>query len=259
METVSLFGLPFYSGNMAGAVEVAFGRLRDGCRCAVFTPNAEILRNCIEDEAMYALALQADLLLPDGIGVVKAAQILDVPLTGRLPGVDFAAALAKRAACEGVSLYLFGAAPGVAERAAENLQSTYPGLRVCGCRNGYFSPQEEEQIALDIAQSGAGIVFVCLGSPKQEAFIAAHGQAFEGKICVGLGGSLDVFAGTVRRAPALFIRLHAEWLYRLLCQPTRLKRMLRIPGLFAAARKEKRRLKKEGGENCGKTGGAGRA
>ena len=256
MKTVSLFGLPFYGGDMKGAVTFAFGRLQKGQRCAVFTPNAEILRNCIEDEGMYQLALQADLLLPDGFGVVKAGRILEQPLTDRLPGIDFAAALAERASQEGVGLFLFGAAPGVAEKAAENLTAKYPGLHVCGVRNGYFSPQEEPLIAEQIAQSGAGIVFVCLGSPKQEAFIAAHGQAFEGKICIGLGGSLDVFAGTVRRAPTLFIRFHLEWLYRLLCQPSRLKRMMRIPGLFAAARREKRRLQKEGGKNDGKTGGA---
>ena len=165
--------------------------------------------------------------------MIYAAKILGRPLKGRVPGIDFAAALLGRAAGMGKRLYLLGAAPGVAEQAAVNLQAAYPGLVVCGVHDGYF--QEDGPVADAIRAARADIVFVCLGFPKQEKWIAANGEAAGARLYIGLGGSLDVFAGKVERAPESFQKLGLEWLYRLIRQPSRIGRMSKLPLFLVSA------------------------
>ena len=133
----------------------------------------------------------------------------------------------------GKRLYLLGAAPGVAEQAAVNLQAAYPGLVVCGAHDGYF--QEDGPVAGAIRAARADIVFVCLGFPKQEKWIDANGEAAGARLYIGLGGSLDVFAGKVERAPASFQKLGLEWLYRLIRQPSRIGRMSKLPLFLVSA------------------------
>ena len=172
-------------------------------------------------------------MLPDGVGVVYAAKILGRPLQGRLPGCDFAAALCAWMAEHGKKLFLLGAKPGVAEQAARNLQQAHPGLTVCGTHDGYFS--QDDPVAEEIRAAGADAVFVCLGAPKQEYWMIEHGPATGAAFLIGLGGSLDVFAGTVKRAPEGWQKLGLEWLYRLLKQPSRIARMAKLPLFLASA------------------------
>ncbi len=167
------------------------------------------------------------------MGVVHAAKILGRPLKGRVPGIDFASALMGRMAGTGRRLYLLGAAPGVAEQAAVNLRAAYPGLVVCGARDGYF--QDDGPVIEDIRRARADVVFVCLGFPKQEKWIAAHGGEAGARLYIGLGGSLDVFAGRVERAPESFQRLGLEWLYRLAKEPSRIGRMAKLPLFLVSA------------------------
>ena len=167
------------------------------------------------------------------MGVIYAAKILGRPLRARVPGIDFAAALLARVAGTGKRLFLLGAAPGVAELAAVNLRAAYPGLVVCGFHDGYF--KEDRPVADAIREARADLVFVCLGAPKQEKWIAANGAAAGARLYVGLGGSLDVFAGKVERAPESFQRLGLEWLYRLLKQPSRIGRMAKLPLFLVSA------------------------
>lgn len=205
----------------------------------VATPNPEIVEVCREDpEAMEAVR-GADLVLADGIGVIYGAKILGTPLKGRVPGIAFAQRIMGRMAENGRTLFLLGAKPGVAEQAAENLKREYPGLRIAGTHDGYF--QEDAPVVSAIQASGADVVFVCLGAPKQEKWMQRNGEATGAHLLVGLGGCLDVFSGQVKRAPAVFQRLGLEWLYRLATNPSRIGRMMKLPLFLVHAAGEKRK------------------
>ena len=193
----------------------------------VVTPNPEFLLTARKDPEFQKVLNEADLTLPDGIGVVYAAKILGTPLRGRVPGIEFAQGLMGRMAGTGKKLFLLGAKPGVAEKAADNLRKTYPGLNICGVHDGYF--QSDAPVAEAIRASGADVVFVCLGAPKQELWMAGHGPETGARLMVGLGGCLDVFAGNVQRAPEFWQRAGLEWLYRLFKEPRRIGRMVKLP------------------------------
>ena len=199
----------------------------------VVTPNPEIVETCRADAAANAAVNGADLVLPDGIGIVYGAKILHQPLRGRVPGIEFGTGMIERCAKLGKSVYLLGAKPGVAVQAAENLKNRFPGLVIAGTHDGYF--KEDAPIAAEIKASGADMALVCLGAPKQECFMHDHRAELNVRLMIGLGGSLDGFAGTVRRAPKWMIRLQLEWLYRLLCEPSRIGRMMRLPKFVFAA------------------------
>ena len=191
------------------------------------TPNPEFLRLAKKDGEFRAVLNGAGLVLPDGVGVTYAAKLLGCPLKGKVPGIDFAARLMAWMAGEGKRLFLLGAKPGVAEQAALNLLAAYPGLIVCGTHDGYF--QDSAPVVDEIRASCADVVFVCLGAPKQEFWMAQYGPLTGAKLMVGLGGSLDVFAGVVERAPEGWQRLGLEWLYRLIKEPRRIGRMAKLP------------------------------
>lgn len=228
-----VLGVAFDDVTMDEAVDRALAMLEEDGPHLVVTPNPEIVQRAKQDPEFARILAGAHLVIPDGIGVVYAARILGRPLKGRVPGIDFAAALLGRAAGMGKRLYLLGAAPGVAEQAAVNLQAAYPGLVVCGVHDGYF--QEDGPVADAIRAARADIVFVCLGFPKQEKWIAANGEAAGARLYIGLGGSLDVFAGKVERAPESFQKLGLEWLYRLIRQPSRIGRMSKLPLFLVSA------------------------
>lgn len=172
---------------------------------------------------------RAALLLPDGIGVVLAAKLLGAKGVERVPGSEFMPALCEIARQRGLSVYLYGGTEGVNERAVGALAVQFPGLSVAGRSNGYVPAESMEQLVTSINDSGASILFVALGSPRQELWIAKYGPQLKVKICQGVGGTFDVIAGDVKRAPALFRRLHLEWFYRLVTNPTRAKRQASLP------------------------------
>lgn len=224
---ISVLGVGFDNLTLEEAVERGMELLHSPGAHYVVTPNPEIVEICRENLAAREAVNQADLVLADGIGVVKGAAMLGTPLKGRVPGIEFAAGLMERMAAEGLSLYLLGAKPGVAERAAENLQRQYPGLIVAGTHDGYF--QEDGPVVEAIRASGADVVFVCLGAPKQEKWMRKNGEATGAHLLVGLGGCLDVFSGEVRRAPEVFQKLGLEWLHRLAKNPSRIGRIMKLP------------------------------
>lgn len=228
-----ILGVAFDNVTMAEAVDRAMALLEREGPHLVVTPNAEIVQQARSDPEFAALIAQADLVLPDGVGVVYASRILGRPLKGRVPGVDFAGALMDRMAKLNKRLFLLGAKPGVAEEAARRLAAQHPGLTVCGVHDGYF--REDAPVVQAIREAGADVVFVCLGAPKQEKWAAAHGGETGARLLVGLGGSLDVFAGQVDRAPESWQRLGLEWLYRAIRQPSRFKRIAKLPGFLLSA------------------------
>ena len=224
-----IMGVFFHNVDMEQAVAIAMDAVAEKKPCRVVTPNAEIGMLCKRDAELRRVVNESGLVLPDGIGVVYAAKILGIPLKGKVAGVEFADQLAGALAKQGGSLYLFGGKPGVAEAAAEKLTEKYPGLQIAGIRNGYFKPEEEPQIVAAIRESGADALYVCLGAPKQELWMDRWNSELGVPVRAGLGGSLDVLSGQVKRAPRIFIKLGLEWFYRLLTQPKRFFRMLRLP------------------------------
>lgn len=236
---INILGVGFDNLTMGEAVECAFAMLHTEGADYVVTPNPEIVEVCREDAEAMAAVNGASLVLPDGIGVIKGAAILGTPLKERTPGVEFAAHLMERMAGEGLSLYLLGAKPGVADLAAKNMAEKYPGLKIAGTHDGYF--KEDAPIVEEIRKSGADCVFVCLGAPKQEKWMAKNGAATGAKLLCGLGGSVDVFAGTVERAPKFWCDHNLEWFYRLCKEPRRIGRMMKLPLFLVHVRQEKKK------------------
>ena len=205
----------------------------------VVTPNPEIVELCRENLAAKIAVNEADLVLADGIGVVKGAAMLGTPLKGRVPGIEFAAGLMAGLAANGKTLYLLGAKPSVAQQAAQRLQATYPGLVIAGTHDGYF--KDDAAVAEEIRKTGADVVFVCLGAPKQELWMKKFGPATGAHLLCGLGGSLDVFAGVVERAPKFWSDHGLEWFYRLCREPRRIGRMMKLPLFLVHVQQEKRK------------------
>ena len=237
-----ILGVGFDDLTIEEAADRASALLEEEGFHYVVTPNPELVDRARREETFREALNGADLVLPDGIGVVYAARLLGRPLKGRCPGIDFAGKLMMRMARKGQRLYLLGAKPGVAEAAAARLEARCPGLTICGVHDGYF--REDGPVVEDIRKSGADVVFVCLGFPKQEYWMKKNGPATGARLLAGLGGSLDVFAGVVERAPESWQRLGLEWLYRLTREPQRIGRMARLPLFLAAALGERRKERK---------------
>ena len=231
---IDILGVGFDNLTMTEAVARGCELLAGEGAHYVVTPNPEIVETCRADAEAMAAVNGADLVLPDGIGVIYGAKLLGTPLKSRVPGIEFGTAMLAHCAETGKKVFLFGAKPGVAEQAAKNLCEKLPGLQIAGTHDGYFTDAESDVIAAEIRTSGADMALVCLGAPKQELFMKNHLDELHIKLMIGLGGSLDSFAGTVKRAPKWMIRCNLEWLYRLIKEPKRFGRMLRLPKyLFA--------------------------
>ncbi len=224
---IDVMGLKFDSMTMDEALSRAEALLRGDKAAYVVTPNAEIAYEALHDGQLREMLNGADLMLPDGAGVVLASKLLRTPVKQKVAGVDFAAGLLGVLERNGQSLYLLGCKTGIGELAAQKMLEAHPQLRIAGIADGYF--QDEAPVIAKINASGADALFVCLGAPKQERFMVQHQQELHVHLMAGLGGSLDAFAGTVQRAPAWMIRLNLEWLYRLIREPKRFRRMLRLP------------------------------
>lgn len=194
----------------------------DGKPHSVFTPNPEIILECEKDEELKKIINSADLKLPDGIGVVIASKIVKNPLSERVSGFDYVCELLKTDR----SFYLFGSKPGVAEKAMANLVEQ--GVNVVGCHHGYFD--DDTEIINDIKAKKPDVLVVCLGAPKQERWIYKNMAELNVPVSIGAGGTVDVLAGEVERAPAIYQKLCIEWLYRALKEPKkRFPRIAKLP------------------------------
>ncbi|MDI7276140.1 MAG: WecB/TagA/CpsF family glycosyltransferase [Anaerolineae bacterium] len=195
----------------------------------VVTVNPEFVMIARRDPAFREVLERADLALPDGIGLLHAARVLGRPLRGRATGVDTVLALADAAAEREVSFFLLGGQPGVAEAAAARLVTRQPRLRIAGTYAGSPSPDEEEEIVERVRRAAPDYLFVAYGAPQQDLWIARNLQRLGVPVAMGVGGVFDYLSGRVPWAPAAWRRLGLEWLYRLMHQPWRWRRMLALP------------------------------
>ena len=233
----NVLGVQYDNVTMEEALQIGRQLLQGEKAAYCVTPNAEMAYEALHDQDFCALLNGADLVLPDGAGVVLGAKILKTPLKQKVAGIEFAQNLLPILAETGAKLYLLGSKPGVAVLAAEKMLQKHPTLQICGMQDGYF--KDEEAVIAKINESEADVLYVCLGAPKQEKFMQRHQADLKVKLMIGLGGTLDGIAGTVKRAPKWMIKLQLEWLYRLIKQPKRLGRMMRLPKFIFAALKKR--------------------
>lgn len=228
---VDVMGVLFDNVTMDEALDRARALMAGGTHYCV-TPNPEIVYEAMHDPEFCRLLNGAALVLPDGVGVLLGAKLLGTPLKARVGGADFAERLLPILEEDGRRLFLLGGRPGVAEQAADNLRARYPRLQICGVHDGYF--QDDGPVVDRIRDASPAALFVCMGAPRQEKFIKAHEHELAVPLMIGLGGTLDVFAGNVRRAPVWMQRMGLEWFYRLCREPKRLGRMMRLPKFVLA-------------------------
>lgn len=215
----------------AEAIQRVSDMLRSGQRPhSIFASNPEKSFSVPKDPDLHKVFEQADLLLPDGIGMVWAAQVLHGACLERIPGSEFIEDICRLAAKEGYKIFIYGAEEEVNRESARVLKKRYPGLLIAGRANGYSSTAEMPDLIKRINESGAEILFLALGSPKQEKWFATNQDKLTHvRVVQGIGGTLDTIAGKVKRAPEFWCRHSAEWLYRLLTEPRRIKRQKVLP------------------------------
>ena len=239
-EIATILDVPVVPYTMDEAVTKLTQDTLQNKRNFVVTANAEIIMIAQDDKEYKTLLSEtADLVLPDGAGTVWAGNYLGYSIPERVAGYDLYLRLLEEAATKKLPVYFFGGKPGIAEEAAAEGKRRWPGLDVAGCRNGYFSAEEEPEIIKGINRSGAAMLFAALGAPKQEKWLAKYREELKPCLLMGIGGSFDVLAGKVQRAPKWMQDARQEWFYRLVKQPSRFGRMLALPKFVIAVRNEK--------------------
>lgn len=230
IEPIKILGVPVHPMTMAEAVNSLEQRMLGGEQTFVVTANAEIIMMC-QDDAEYnnIISKQAELVLPDGAGAVWAGRHLGYKVPERVAGFDLYNQLLALSAQKGYKAYFFGGSSGIAEAAKAKSEEMYPGVQVVGCHNGYFTDADVPAIIKEINNSGAEMLFVALGAPKQEKWILAHRHELRPRILMGIGGSFDVLAGKMERAPKWMQDASLEWAFRLYKQPSRFMRMMALP------------------------------
>ncbi len=229
---VRLLGVRLHGVGLSEALAEAERFMAEDKPHMIVTLDASGVVQAREDEELHRITEEADLVAPDGAGVVLAARMLNLPIDTRCAGCDMIVDLCRVAVRRGRSVYLLGAEPGVAGAAANRLTQQIPGLEIAGYHHGYFSADEEVQIVKDIKQTRPGVLLVALGIPKQEKWIKKHLQDLQVPVCIGVGGSLDIISGHKKRAPMWMQRAGLEWLYRTIKEPRRLPRLAALPKIL---------------------------
>lgn len=228
-KSVKIFGVRFDNVDAEEANKQFIALMGNDKLGMIYTPNTEIIMKAQDDPEFKAILNEGDLVIPDGIGVVLASKIHHLGLTERVPGIELMTMMLEYCNRSGKSIYLFGGQPKVAEQAAVKIKETYPNLKIAGTRDGFYESHQELHILDEINEKKPDILFVALGAPKQEKWISKYKKTINAKVAMGVGGALDVWAGTVKRAPVFYQKTGLEWFYRLLKQPTRIMRMMSLP------------------------------
>ena len=226
-QTVSIMNIDFLNKTKADFLEEClYPRLQQEKKSFIVTANPEIVMNAREDAGYKKIVQTADYIVPDGAGILLAAKIMKQPLQERIAGSDLMIDLLTFAEAQGLSCYFLGAEQGVNDQAVREALKRFPRLKIAGHHHGYFS--DDDQVAEAVQQSRPDIILVALGFPRQEKWIAKHIDGFDKGLFIGVGGSLDILAGKVKRAPDKWIKYNLEWLYRILQQPFRVKRIFKV-------------------------------
>ena len=195
----------------------------------IVTADASMIVMAREDPALAEIMLDADVVTADGAGILWASRRLGIPIASRVSGVDLVERICERSASTGMRVFFLGAAPGVADEAAENLRAKYPGAQIVGTRNGFFSESEEFGVVTAVTNAHPDVLLVAFGIPKQEIFIKKYRDVFGASVLIGIGGSFDIYSGRVKRAPAWMQSTGLEWLYRLYQNPKKIGKVMMLP------------------------------
>lgn len=237
---IEILSIPIWNVTMDETRDYVFQWIDEGRAASIATANAEMLMKSKTDHELFHILKNADMVIPDGAGVLWAAEQQGKTFKERVTGFDLAYRLLQEATVRQTPVYLFGGAEGIVDKAVENCENKFGKLKLAGTHSGFFTADEERDIIRDIRESGARILLVALGVPKQEKWIKQHLPELGPCVCIGVGGTFDVLAGKSGRAPEWMQHNRLEWLYRLFKEPTRFKRMLALPKFVAAVRFEKR-------------------
>ncbi|GEK90498.1 WecB/TagA/CpsF family glycosyltransferase [Alkalibacterium kapii] len=243
METkVTILGIPFDNITRKDFLNALYKRMNNRQKTFLVTANPEIVMYAHDNEDYYKLLLQADYIAPDGIGIVKASRTLGKPIKERVPGYELMLGLLEMADLEKRNVYFIGAEEEVIESTVSRVKKKWPNINIAGYHHGYFNHADPEMIE-KVKATEPDLIFVAFGFPRQEKWISNYlSQASHG-IAVGVGGSFDVLSGKTKRAPALIQSLHIEWLYRLVRQPSRYKRMAVLPRFIKQVYRQKKKEK----------------
>ncbi|MFV0441110.1 MAG: WecB/TagA/CpsF family glycosyltransferase [Lachnospirales bacterium] len=228
-----ILNVRFDTFSMKDSVDYVYDFLNGEENHIIVTPNPEMVMASRKDEEFERILNSADFCMPDGIGVVWASKFNSKIIDERVGGCDFTMNLFEKISREekAVKIYILGAAKGVAKKAKINIETKYKNIDVVGTADGYFEEKSEEVVIEEIKTSKPDILLVGLGMKRQEKWISKNIE-LPSKISMGVGGTIDVLAGEVKRAPDFFIKFHLEWFYRIAKQPKRIGRAMQLP-LFA--------------------------
>jgi len=226
---INVMDIPVYNKSAEEAFKVFIRFSKENRVRTLYTPNTEMVMMARRDPEFKAILKSSDLNLPDGIGLKLYARIHGLSLKEKIAGVEFMDRILGYCEKAELKIYILGGTEGVPETAGRLIQKKYPHIKVVGTHHGYFSKEEEPHVIDAINEASPNIIFVGLGAPRQEKWIHHHKRFLDADVVMGVGGSIDIFAQKARRAPRIFIILGLEWLYRLVKQPTRIRRMLLLP------------------------------
>ena len=233
-----LFNLEIDNLTLLEALEKIDDLIASGGCHHVVTANPEILYRALSDKGLYETIAQASLVTADGQGVLLAGKLLDQPFKARVTGIDLAEALCATSGERGHKIYFLGGKEGISKKAQMAILRRYPNANIVGEHHGYFKNDIEPLLA-DLREKQPDILLVAMGSPYQEEFILRYQKLLNIPVAIGVGGTLDVFSGEVKRAPELVQTLKLEWAYRILSDPKRWRRTLVLPKFVLAILKEK--------------------
>lgn len=230
-KNVNILGIEFSNLNLKETAELIYDKVSEERNKTfhIITANPEIALDIERDEELKKISLDADLITADGIGIILASKLKRMPLPERVTGCELLMELLKAGNEKGSSFYFFGATEEVSRTACEKIAEDYPGVKVLGRHNGYFKAEEETEIFEEIERLRPDFLIVALGAPYADKLIYKYKNKISAKVTMGVGGSLDIISGKVKRAPEVWQKLNLEWLYRLLSNPKRWRRQLKLP------------------------------
>ncbi|MBQ7266390.1 MAG: WecB/TagA/CpsF family glycosyltransferase [Firmicutes bacterium] len=245
MKICKILGVPFTVVTPKQAVERIVLSLSANEKSIVYTPNPEMVMEARKDPDFMKVLNSSTMNIPDGIGIVYGSKFTKVPIKHRVAGYDTIQSVFENIKNTEKTVYFFGGAPGIAQKAKEVMEEKYKGLKIVGVQDGYFDEEKEKEIIKDINEKSPSLLLVGIGFPKQEKWIYNNLPDLNVKVAVGVGGSFDVMSGNLKRAPKIFIKLGLEWFHRLITQPSRFVRMLQLPLFMLAVIKNKFTKKEE--------------